>query len=115
MEFGKKKRYTLSMPLFITATYQVRKESVEEVKKAIKKFTKYIAEHEKDTTLYLAWQDIEDITKFTHIFIFKDEEARNVHSNSEAVKEFEEVYTPALIHGPVVFKHYENIAEISVK
>jgi len=97
------------MPLYITATYQVRQDAVDEVKKAIKKFTKYIQEHEKGTTLYMAWQDIEDVTKFTHVFIFENEEARIVHSNSEAVKEFEDVYTPVLVHGPVTFKHFESV------
>ena len=98
------------MPLYITAMYQVRPESVKEVKKAIVKFTKYITEHEKKTTLYMAWQDVDDITKFTHIFVFENEDARIAHSNSEAVKKFEEVYTPSLVHGPVVFKHFEEVA-----
>lgn len=98
------------MPLYITANYQVRHDAVEDVKKAIKKFTRYITDHEKGTTLYMAWQDVDDITKFTHIFIFANEEARITHSNSDAVKEFEEVYEPALVHGPVVFKHFEAIA-----
>lgn len=98
------------MPLYITATYQVRPEAVDEVKKAIQKFTKYVTEHEKGTTLYMAWQDVEDITKFTHVFIFENEQARIEHSNSEAAKKFEEVYTPALVHGQVVFKHYESVA-----
>jgi len=98
------------MPVYITATYQVRPDAVETVKKAVEKFTTYINEHEKGTKLYMSWQDVEDATKFTHVFIFENEEAHVIHTNSEAVKKFEEVYSPALVHGPVVFTHYEQVA-----
>ena len=98
------------MPLYITAKYQVKFEAVDAVKKAIKEFTKYVKAHEKGTRLYMAWQDIDDQTKFTHVFIFEDEKAQIEHSKSEAVKKFEEIYSPNLVHGPVVFTHYEEVA-----
>ncbi len=97
------------MPLFITATYQVKEELVEEVKKAILEFTAYIRENEPGTQMYSAWEEKEDPTKFMHFFIFESEEAKYIHSNSEAVKRFESVYTPALVNGPVVFTNYELV------
>ena len=102
--------YTRAMPLYITATYQIKKEAVKKVKKAIEEFTAYIKKNEKGTRVYMVWQDKEDPTKFIHFFIFADEEAHITHSNSEAVKKFEKVYVPSLVHGPVVFKHYEEVA-----
>ena len=98
------------MPLYITATYKVKPEAVKKVKKAIEEFTAYVKKNEAETQMYTAWQDKEDPTKFMHVFIFKDEDAQVTHSNSEAVKKFEKVYSPVLVHGPVVFKHYEMVA-----
>ncbi len=97
------------MPLFITATYQVREELVEEVKKAVEEFTAYIRENEPGTKMYSAWQEKDDPTKFMHFFIFESEEAKNIHSNSDAVKRFESIYTPALVNGPVAFTNYDLV------
>ncbi|MDE2026231.1 MAG: antibiotic biosynthesis monooxygenase [Patescibacteria group bacterium] len=98
------------MPLFITATYQVKEESIKKIKKAIENFTAYVKKHESGTKLYMAWQDEKDPTKFTHIFIFQDEKARIDHSNSKEAMKFEEVYTPELVGGPVQFAHFYEIA-----
>jgi quinol monooxygenase YgiN len=102
--------YTSLMPLYITATYKVKKESVKKIKKAIENFTAYVKEHEPGTKLYKAWQDEKDETKFIHFFIFKDQEAQIIHSNSEEVKKFEAIYTPELVDGPVKFVHYAEVA-----
>jgi hypothetical protein len=45
-----------------------------------------------------------------HLFIFADEAAQRTHSESEAVRRFESVYSPELVGGPVVFTDYEMVA-----
>ena len=102
--------YTRGVPLYITATYQVKPDSVQRVKAAIDKFTHYVKENEPGTQLYLAWQDKNDLTKFIHFFIFADEKAQEIHSNSDAVKQFESIYSPELVNGPVLFTHFTSVA-----
>jgi quinol monooxygenase YgiN len=51
-----------------------------------------------------------DPTKFVHLFTFRDEAAHQAHGQSTAVKAFEEVYTPELTAGPVVFTDYQLVA-----
>lgn len=98
------------MPLFITATYRVKEESVKKIKRAIEQFTEYVKEHEPGTLIYKAWQDEKDPTKFMHFFIFRDEQAQIDHSNSEEVKKFESIYMPELVGGSVQFTHYAEVA-----
>ena len=100
------------MPLYVTATYQVKDDSVELVKNAIEKFTAYVKKNEPGTKMYLAWQEKDDPTKFIHFFIFENDEAQEIHSKSEAVKKFESVYTPNLINGPVIFTDFSLVATI---
>ncbi len=98
------------MPLFITATYRVKPDSVKKIKKAIEIFTTYVKKHESGTQMYVAWQDETDPTKFIHFFIFKDQEAQIIHSNSKAVKKFESVYSSELVDGPIKFTHFSEVA-----
>ena len=95
------------------AHYQVRAEAVDRVKAAIEEFVAYVAANEPGSRLYSAWQEVEDPTKFVHLFIFDDEAAHEAHGNSAAVRQFEAVYTPELTAGPVVFTDYRLVASNS--
>jgi quinol monooxygenase YgiN len=98
------------MPIYQTAHYQVRPESVDTVKAAIETFVHYVTEHEKGSRLYAAWQQSDDPTRFVHLFIFEDEAAHHAHGRSEAVRQFEAAYTPVLVGGSVVFTDYRLVA-----
>ena len=98
------------MPIYQTARYQVRAEAVERVRAAISEFVTYVAAHEPGSRLYAAWQEVDDPTKFVHLFIFEDEAAHQTHGQSGAVRAFEAVYTPELTAGPVVFTDYRLVA-----
>jgi quinol monooxygenase YgiN len=98
------------MPIYQTAHYEVRAEAVERVKRAIDEFVRYVRDHEPGSRLYAAWQEVNDPTKFVHLFIFEDEAAHEAHSKSAAVRSFEDVYTPELTAGPVIFTDYDLIA-----
>jgi len=98
------------MSIHQTARYQVNAEAVEKVKDAIATFVAYVAEHEPGTKLYAAWQEVEDPTRFIHLFIFEDGAAQEIHSSSEAVQTFESVYAPELVGGPVVFVDHVQVA-----
>ncbi len=98
------------MPIYQTAHYQVRADAVERVKTAIADFVAYVAANEPGSHLYAAWQEVDDPTKFVHLFIFADEAAHQTHGNSAAVRAFEAVYGPELTAGPVVFTDYRQVA-----
>ena len=98
------------MPIYQTAHYQVNEAAVPSVVGAIELFVRYVAENEPGTRMYAAWQPEDDPTRFVHLFIFEDEGAHDVHGASDAVKEFESVYGPELVGGPVVFTDYGQVA-----
>jgi quinol monooxygenase YgiN len=98
------------MPIYQTATYQVKPESVDKVKRAIEEFVQYVKTHESDTQMYVAWQQKDNPTRFIHLFIFKDSAAQTRHSESDAVKRFESIYAPELVGGDVVFTNYDLVA-----
>jgi quinol monooxygenase YgiN len=103
------------MPIYQTADYQVRASAIDKVKRAITEFVRYVKEHETGTRLYSAWQQKDDPTRFVHLFIFEDEAAQTRHSESDAVKRFESIYSPELVGGPVVFTDYLLVATNQVE
>ena len=98
------------MPIYQTAHYQVRASAVEKVKAAIAEFVDYVAKNEPGSKMYTAWQQQDDPTRFVHLFEFADEAAHQAHGRSGAVRQFEAVYVPELVAGPVIFTDYEQIA-----
>lgn len=98
------------MAIYQTGGYQVKPAAVEKVREAIKVFVRHVQENEPGTKMYLAWQGKNDPTRFLHLFIFEDGEAQARHGESEAVKRFEDVYSPELVGGDVVFTDYEMVA-----
>ncbi len=98
------------MPIYQTAHYQVKADAVGKVKEAIIEFVDYVRQNEPATWFYAAWQAKEDPSKFVHLFTFEDEKAHASHGQSEAVKQFERVYQPELVGGPVVFTDYQLVA-----
>jgi quinol monooxygenase YgiN len=98
------------MPIYETGAYRVRPEGVDTVKAAIEEFVRYVKANEPGTEMYLAWQQEDDPTTFLHLFIFRDEDSRRRHGESDAVRQFESVYSPFLAGGEVVFTQYAMIA-----
>lgn len=83
---------------------------MDKVKAAITEFVEYVAKNEPGSTMYTAWQQKDDPTRFVHLFEFADESAHQAHGTSGAVRQFEAVYRPELVDGPVVFTDYVLIA-----
>ena len=100
-----------TVPIHQIAEYQVQADAVDAVKAAIEEFVGYVADHEPGTTMYAAWQRADDPTRFSHLFIFEDESAHEAHGRSDAVAQFESVYRPVLVGGPVVFTDFALVAE----
>ena len=98
------------MAIYQTATYRVLPSGVDTVKRAIEEFVGYVRANEPGTHLYQAWQRQDDPTSFLHLFIFADEAAQRIHSESAAVARFESIYTPQLVGGDVVFIDYDLVA-----
>jgi quinol monooxygenase YgiN len=98
------------MPICQTAHYQVKSAAVDTVKHAIAEFVEYIQANEAGTQVYLAWQQQDDPTRFTHVFIFADEAAQTAHSQSAAVRRFESIYSPELVSDGVQFIDFDWVA-----
>jgi quinol monooxygenase YgiN len=98
------------MAIYTIAQYRVRAAGVDKVKRAIEDFVQYVQTNEPDTRMYFAWQQKNDPTRFVHFFIFENEAAYKVHSQSAAVKKLEAAYRPELDGGDVVFTDYCMVA-----
>ena len=98
------------MPIYQTAHYQVKPDAVPKVRAAIEEFVDYVRNNEPGSWFYVAWQAVEDPTKFVHLFTFEDEAAHQRHGQSDAVRQFEAVYRPELVGGPVLFTDYQMVA-----
>jgi quinol monooxygenase YgiN len=97
------------MPIYMTARFRVKPESLEKCRQAIRDFVDYIQANEPDTRLYESVQAGDDATSFLHYFIFENEAARKKHETSEGVKRFTGILYPELI-GSVEFKEYALVA-----
>jgi predicted ester cyclase/quinol monooxygenase YgiN len=98
------------MPIHTIAEYQIRPSGVQKVKTAIEEFVEYLRANEPGAQVYVAWHQQTDPTRFVHLFIFENERAHEIHSQSEAVKRFEATYRPELAGGDVVFTDYDPVA-----
>jgi quinol monooxygenase YgiN len=110
VEYSFSKPEDIGMAIYQTATYQVKPQAVEKVKQAIEEFVQYVQANEPGTRMYVAWQQQENPTQFIHLFIFEDAAAQAIHSESDAVKRFETIYTPELLGGAVVFTDFNLVA-----
>jgi quinol monooxygenase YgiN len=97
------------MPIIMTASYQVRPQSIDRCKQAIKNLVEYVKENEKGTLYYIANQEKLNPYAFLHTMIFKDEVALTMHRSSEAAEKFVNVIYPAAID-PLEFKEYNEIS-----
>ncbi len=100
------------MSIHQTAYFVVRDDALDVCKIAIREFIDYVRENEPNTFLYTSLQEKEHETHFLHYFIFRDENARQVHANSEAVNRFTSILYPNLI-APVEFTEYDVFATTS--
>ena len=94
------------MSIYLTAYFVVRDDALEACQQVIREFVDYVRANEPETLLYTSLQEKENPNHFLHYFIFRDENARQLHSNSEAVNRFTSALYPNLV-APVEFTDYE--------
>jgi quinol monooxygenase YgiN len=90
----------------MTARFETQPDKLAVCAEAIREFVEYVRANEPDTLLYTSLQDTTRPTHFFHYFIFRDEQVREIHSNSEVVNRFTSVLYPNLV-APVEFTDYE--------
>jgi len=93
------------MPIYMTARFRVKPESLGKCQQAIREFVDYVRANEPETRLYESVQETGDATSFLHYFVFEDGAARERHSNSDGVKRFTSILYPELL-APVEFTEY---------
>lgn len=91
------------------ARYEIRPEALDTVLAAIREFVAYVRANEPGTLRYEVWQEHDNPTRFVHSFIFRDADARKIHSESAAVKKFSGILYPQCL-APVEFIDYRHIA-----
>jgi len=97
------------MPIYQTAYFVVRDDALELCQKAIHEFVNFVRENEPDTLLYTSLQEKGTPNHFMHYFVFKNNAARDLHANSDAVKHFTDILYPNLV-APVEFTEYNVFA-----
>lgn len=97
------------MTIHQTAYFVVLEDALAVCEQAIREFVEYVRENEPDTLMYTSLQEKELPNHFLHYFIFRDEAARDLHANSEAVKRFTETLYPHLVAN-VEFTEYTIFA-----
>lgn len=90
------------------ARYQVRPEALERCLATIHEFVAYVRANEPGTLRYEVWQERDDLTRFVHIFVFRDAEADRIHSESSEVKKFADILYPECL-SPVEFIDYQQV------
>jgi quinol monooxygenase YgiN len=90
------------------AHYEVRPEALERCLAAIQEFVAYVRENEPGTLRYEVWQEPETPTRFVHLFIFRDAEADQIHSESAQVKKFASILYPECL-ASVEFIDYRQV------
>ncbi len=93
------------MPICMTAHYQVPPELVDDCKRTVVDFVKYIRINEPTTLFYMANQEMGRPTRFLHTMIFEDAEAVKVHQNSPATRRFVDMIYPSAIE-PLEFHEF---------
>jgi quinol monooxygenase YgiN len=91
------------------ARYQVRREALDRCLAAIHEFVAYVRAQEPGALRYEVWQERDDPTRFVHLFVWRDSEAEQIHSESGAVKKFAAVLYPECL-APVEFIDYQQVA-----
>ena len=97
------------MSIHMTARFEAQKDKLATCQQAIREFVDYVRENEPDTLLYTSLQEKENPNHFLHYFIFRDEKAREVHSNSDAANRFTSILYRNLV-APVEFTEYDVFA-----
>lgn len=96
------------MAIYGTARFSIKPEALDRCRSVIEEFVSYVRANEPGTKLYLSLQDRADPTRFLHLFVFDDEAAEHVHSNSDAVKRFTDALYPETVDG-VTFEKYTAV------
>jgi len=99
----------VTMPIVMTARFEVMQDKLEICERVIREFVDYVHANEPDTLLYTSVQETDKPTGFLHYFMFRDEQAREIHSSSAAVDKFTAALYPNLIE-PVKFTEYTVLA-----
>ncbi len=97
------------MHIHQTDRVQDMKDALEECEGAIRKYIGYVRANEAGTLSYNSWQEKDDPTRFVHFIVFEDEDTRDYHANSSAIRHFTEVLYPRLVD-PVTFTQSDEFA-----
>ncbi len=96
-------------PIYLTARYRVKRESIEKVRNAVCDLVRYVKLHEPGITSYTAGQEVLDPYSFQHVIVFENEAALKIHQSSKASELFVNAVYPETLE-PLEFKEYNLTA-----
>ena len=96
------------MPVYRTARFDVRPETVDECLNIIREFVGAVRE-DSGTRLYVSLQDKVHLTRFSHFMIFEDAAAEERHRKSAAAKRFADLLNPHVVGGV----QYRDLVEVA--
>ena len=98
-----------NMPIFMTARYRVKPESMNQSLYTMNDLVDAIQAAEPGTLEYSCIQDFEDSFSFLHFFVFTDENAEDAHRGGSYVAQFMEAISPNL-ESDVLFERWNVVA-----
>ena len=87
------------MPVYRTATFEVKPEGLATAKIAIAEFVAEVNEKERGTRLYVSLENEEEPRRFLHVMAFDNAAAEEKHRASRYSKKFTEVLYPLTVDG----------------
>ena len=102
------------MPICMTARYQIRKERLEECRRTVREFVRFIRANEPTTLFYMALQETVDETRFLHIMVFENDRAITLHQSSPATRRFVETIYPSALE-PLEFGDHQILGYKAVE
>ncbi len=85
--------------IHMMAIYRVRREKLDEVKKAVAEFVSAVKKNEPGTLFYEAYQGVEDLS-FFHVMTFEDEAAEGNHRRTPHMEAFVKKLYPSCEEEP---------------
>jgi quinol monooxygenase YgiN len=95
----REERKLLPAEIYRRSSYTVAPAGIETVRRAVREYSDYVADHEPGTVLYLVVEPTGARGEFVHLAAFRDAAALSASQSSAAYQKFVEVLRPVLVGG----------------
>jgi quinol monooxygenase YgiN len=100
-----------AMPIYKTAQFKVKLESVEKCRQVLQEYMTYLRQNDPGTQSYLCLQDEKDATSFLILGIYVDSAGQSTHGRLEGAKNYVDKILLETA-GPVTYTDYAMAASM---